>query len=223
MRRGILARGALAVTAVIAIAGGGALTFAESASAAGGTITVTPSSGLQPQGSTVVTVSGSGFANSSSGRHLGVQRLRHPCDQHSAADRRCRTRLGDAAPVSCGPAPRASGAIYHDERQRHCRGHFVHGDDGHGRPTGHRHRLHRRRRSDRRGQLPLPAHGGTASGRGVVCYRFRRSRPATKRQPPSPSRVPAPLRRTPPATTWPLRMAASSPSATCRSAARPEA
>ena len=58
--------------------------------------------GLQPTGSTVVMVSGSGFAASSVGCHLGVQ-------QRLRVSRRSRSRAMPT-PVSCGPNPLASGA-----------------------------------------------------------------------------------------------------------------
>jgi hypothetical protein len=111
LRRGILTRGVLAVTAFFSIAGAGALTFAESASAATPTLTVTPSTGLQPQGSTTVSVSGSGLTPASPGALL-------ECNDYGvtggvAATPSQPTVLiapGDSAPVSCGPPPLAAGA-----------------------------------------------------------------------------------------------------------------
>jgi hypothetical protein len=69
MKNGRVLRGMLALAAGFTLSSAGVLTFASEASAAG-TLTVTPNSGLQPQGSTVVSVSGSGFAPSSLGSVL---------------------------------------------------------------------------------------------------------------------------------------------------------
>ena len=57
MRHGRILRGILALAAALTFSAAGVLTFASAASAAA-TLTVTPSTGLQPQGSTVVSVSG---------------------------------------------------------------------------------------------------------------------------------------------------------------------
>src|SRR6185437_3129438 len=102
MRRRFLARGALAVAAVFAFSGAGVVSFAEQASAATPSITVTPSTGIQTTGSTPVTVSASGFAPNSAGAIL-------ECNSDPAQP----TVViipGTSAPVSCGPMPLASGA-----------------------------------------------------------------------------------------------------------------
>ncbi len=69
MKNGRVLRSILALAAGLTFSAAGVLTFASEASAAG-TLTVTPNSGLQPQGSTVVSVSGSGFTPSSLGSIL---------------------------------------------------------------------------------------------------------------------------------------------------------
>ena len=100
--KGVVARGALAVAALIGIAGAGAISFAEAASAATPTLTVTPSTGLQPQGSTVVTVAGSGFTAGALGAVLECNSSGIGTTQPTIAV------LGNPVPVSCGPAPGAS-------------------------------------------------------------------------------------------------------------------
>jgi hypothetical protein len=92
----------LAATAVIGIAGVGAISFAEAASAATPTLTVTPSSGLQPQGSTTVTVAGSGFTPGALGAVLECNGSGLGTTQPTIMV------LGNAVPVSCGPAPGTS-------------------------------------------------------------------------------------------------------------------
>ena len=105
--KGLVARGALAVAALIAIAGAGALSFAEGAGAATATVTVTPSTGLQAQGNTTVTVSGSGFAASSAGAIL-------ECNDYgvtvaTSTPQPTVALEGHPAPVSCGPNPLPGG------------------------------------------------------------------------------------------------------------------
>ncbi len=101
MRSGILLRGALGLVTALALSMTGLLAFATTASppagaAATGTITVTPSTGIQPSGSTSVTVTGSGFAASSAGAL--VECNNDPAQPTIAV-------AGNATPVSCGPAP----------------------------------------------------------------------------------------------------------------------
>ena len=172
----VVARGALAVAALIGIAGAGALSFAEGASAATPTITVTPNSGLQAQGTTTVTVSGSGFAASSAGAILECNNT----SPQPTVDVEPGARVDrSTGVVRAGPRSQHS---LHDERNRYGRRNLVHGDDRHGRPSGHRNRLNWRRRCDRCGQVPLPAHGSTASGRGFVSSSPWLMQPATRRQ-----------------------------------------
>ena len=67
MKNGILVRGMLALAAALTLSTVGVITFASEAGAATPAITVTPNSGLQSTGSTVVTVTGSGFTPSTLG------------------------------------------------------------------------------------------------------------------------------------------------------------
>ncbi len=91
----ILGRGLVGLAATLALITGGVVGFATAASAAP-VVTVTPSGGLQPTGSTVVTVSGSGFAASSIGALL---------ECNTDPGQPTISVVGHDAPVSCGPAP----------------------------------------------------------------------------------------------------------------------
>ncbi len=97
---GIVRRGILGLAVTLTITLGGVLGFATAASAAP-SITVTPSSGIQPTGSTVVSVSGSGFAASSAGAIL---------ECNNDPNQPTVSLEGHATPVSCGPNPLAPGA-----------------------------------------------------------------------------------------------------------------
>ena len=107
MRSRILSRGALAVAALLSVAGiaggAGALSFAETAGAASSTatLTVSPSTGLQAQGTTTVTVTGAGYAANSVGAIL-------ECNTDTSQP--TVSLEGNATPVSCGPPPLATGA-----------------------------------------------------------------------------------------------------------------
>jgi len=102
MHRRIFARGLLAVAAVVALSGAGALSFAETSGAAStATITVSPSTGLQAQGTTTVTVTGAGYAANSVGAIL-------ECNNDSSQP--TVSLEGNQTPVSCGPPPLATGA-----------------------------------------------------------------------------------------------------------------
>ena len=94
----IFKRGLVGLAAALTIISGGVVGFATAASAAPA-ITVTPSSGLSSTGSTVVTVSGSGFDASSIGAVL---------ECNSDPGQPTISVAGNAVPVSCGPAPGGS-------------------------------------------------------------------------------------------------------------------
>ncbi len=101
MRNGTLLRGILGLAAALTLSTAGVITFASEASAATPTVTVTPNTGLQSTGSTVVTVSGSGYAASSAGAIL---------ECNDTTPQPTVSLLGNPVPVSCGPNPLASGA-----------------------------------------------------------------------------------------------------------------
>ena len=104
MKNGILVRGMLAVAAALTLSTAGVITFASQAGAATPAITVTPNSGLQATGSTVVTVAGTGYAASSAGAVL-------ECNNDTSQPTVSLTAgpISETVPVSCGPPPSATG------------------------------------------------------------------------------------------------------------------
>ena len=92
MRKKAFLRGILSLAATLTVATAGVLAVAGTASAATPTLTVAPSTGLQPTGSTAVTVSGSGYAASSLG---GISEC------NSASGQPTIEVAGNAVPVSC--------------------------------------------------------------------------------------------------------------------------
>jgi hypothetical protein len=97
MRSGILLRGTLGVVSALALTTTGLLAMSVPAGAVSpATIAVTPSTGIQPTGSTPVTVTGSGFADTSHGAL--VECNNDPAQPTIAVG-------GNPTPVSCGPAP----------------------------------------------------------------------------------------------------------------------
>ena len=228
--KGVVARGALAVAALIGIAGAGASVSPRGPAAATPAITVTPSTGLQPQGSTTVSVSGSGLTPAAAGAHTGVQRLRHqpggvaaaPRSQQSQSlpgnqllfpagrprshpGRQTSCRVGRIRAATSGPCPSRSRRAPSAHRRRPVPKRVAAATRRPMRPTTHAHPHPHSRRPGHRVSSP-----------SVTSQATRRPRPSRSPEPVS-------LRRHPPATTWPLLTGASSRSGTCPSAARPEA
>ena len=225
MRRGLLSRGVLAVAAAIALSGAGVLSFSSVASAATGSVTVTPSTGLQPQGTTTVSVSGSGFAAGSPGAILqcndygispgGVAATPAQPTISLAGD--ASTRVLRATPARAGGASNFT----HDERDRNPWTHRLYGEYGHDRPTDDRHRLGRHTtRRPTRPTTPALQHRRSKRPERRVSLPSVTS-PAMRRRLPFRSPEPVSLPQTPPATTWSPRTEESSTTAPCPSAARP--
>ena len=105
---GLVSAVALSATGMVAFS---AIATAPAGAASTATITVTPNTGLQATGTTNVTVTGSGFADSSIGALL-------QCNNDPGQP--TITLEGNATPVSCGPAPLgSSGVLVPDHRDRH--------------------------------------------------------------------------------------------------------